>query len=43
MTPPNGPNLTMLATVKIGVVLVVLVVLNLIGMTIAAWHIMRRK
>ena len=33
----------MLATVKIGDVLVVLVVLNLIGMTIAAWHIMRRK
>jgi hypothetical protein len=33
----------MLATVKIEVVLVVLVVLNLVGMTIAAWHIMRRK
>lgn len=33
----------MLATFKIEVVLVVLVVLNLIGMTIAAWHIMRRK
>jgi hypothetical protein len=43
MIPPSGPNLTMLATVKIRVVLVVLVVLNLIGMTIAAWHIMRRK
>ncbi|SPE60408.1 exported hypothetical protein [Verrucomicrobia bacterium] len=33
----------MLAAIKIGVVLVVLVVLNLIGMTIAAWLIMRRK
>ena len=33
----------MLATVKIGDVLVVLVVLNLIGMTIVAWRIMRRK
>jgi hypothetical protein len=34
---------TMLAAVNIGVILVVLVVLNLIGMTIAAWCIMRRK
>jgi hypothetical protein len=34
---------TMLATVKIEVVLAILVVLNLIGMTIAAWRIMRRK
>lgn len=33
----------MLAVIKIEVVLAVLVVLNLIGMTIAAWHIMRRK
>ena len=33
----------MLATIKIGFVLVALVVLNLIGMTIAAWRIMRRK
>jgi hypothetical protein len=33
----------MLATVNIEAILVVLVVLNLIGMTIAAWHIMRRK
>ena len=33
----------MLAAVKIEVILAVLVVLNLIGMTIAAWHIMRRK
>ncbi len=43
MIPPNGPSLTMLATVKIEVILVILVVLNLIGMTIAAWHFMRRK
>jgi hypothetical protein len=43
MIKPSGPSLTMLATVKIQVVLAVLVVLNLIGMTIAAWHIMRRK
>ena len=33
----------MLAAVKIEFILVVLVVLNLIGMTIAAWYIMRRK
>jgi hypothetical protein len=33
----------MLAAVKIEVILVILVVLNLIGMTIAAWRIMRRK
>jgi hypothetical protein len=33
----------MLAIVKIEVVLALLVVLNLIGMTIAAWLIMRRK
>ena len=33
----------MLAAIRIGVVLVVLVVLNLIGMTIAAWFFMRRK
>lgn len=33
----------MIAAVKIEVVLVVLVVLNLVGMTIAAWYIMRRK
>jgi len=33
----------MLAAVKIEVILVVLVVLNLIGMTIAAWYVMRRK
>jgi hypothetical protein len=33
----------MLATIKIEVILVVLVVINLIGMTIAAWRIMRRK
>jgi hypothetical protein len=43
MIPQSGPSLTMLATVKIEVILVVLVVLNLIGMTIAAWRIMRRK
>ncbi len=43
MIPPRGPSLTMLATVKIEVILVVLVVLNLVGMTIAAWLIMRRK
>ena len=39
MIPPNGPSLIMLATVRIEVVLAVLVVLNLIGMTIAAWRI----
>ena len=33
----------MLATVRIQTVLVVLVVLNLIGLTIAAFIIMRRK
>jgi len=33
----------MLAAVNIRVVLAVLVVLNLIGMSIAAWFIMRRK
>jgi len=33
----------MLAAVEIGVVIGVLVVINLIGMTIAAWFIMRRK
>jgi len=29
--------------IKIEVILVVVVVLNLIGMTVAAWYIMRRK
>ena len=43
MIPPSGRSLTMLATVKIEVILVVLVVLNLVGMTIAAWYVMRRK
>ena len=43
MIPSSGPSLTMLATVKIEVVLVVLVVLNLVAMTIAAWYVMRRK
>ena len=43
MISPSGPDLTMLAAVKIEVVLAVLVVLNLIGMTIAAWYVMRRK
>jgi len=33
----------MLAAVNIRVVLAVVVVLNLIGMSIAAWFIMRRK
>jgi len=33
----------MLAAFEIGIVIAVLVVLNLIGMTIAAWFIMRRK
>jgi len=33
----------MLSTIDIGVVIGVLVVINLIGMTIAAWIIMRRK
>jgi hypothetical protein len=36
-------DLTMLAAVDIGVVIGVLVVINLVGMTIAAWFIMRRK
>jgi hypothetical protein len=36
-------GLTMLAAVNIRVVLAVVVVLNLIGMSIAAWFIMRRK
>lgn len=33
----------MFAAVKIEAIIVVLVVLNLVGMTIAAWYFMRRK
>jgi hypothetical protein len=43
---PPGPwcqNVSMLAIVRIGTVLAVMVLLNLIGLTIAAFLIFRRK
>ena len=40
---PYGPGSHMMAAIRIQTVLAVLVVLNLIGLTIAAYRIMRRK
>ena len=43
LEPLRGLGGTMLAAIRIQVVLAILVVLNLIGLTIAAYRIMKRK